>query len=102
MYYATTRPHHPDPAVGRVYVINNHGTYSYLTRSEQWRLWCLEFGAPIAFLTALALTKRWKISTGSFTDIPKNVRQQILRGPPRDYDKIRATYARDKKDDDFP
>jgi hypothetical protein len=32
--YVDTRPAHPDPAQGRTYVLNNHGTYRYLTKQE--------------------------------------------------------------------
>ena len=35
-HYATTRSHQADAAAGRIYQLNNHGSYVYLTRSEQW------------------------------------------------------------------
>jgi hypothetical protein len=32
--YVDTRPARPDPSQGRVYVLNNHGIYRYLTKQE--------------------------------------------------------------------
>ena len=32
--YVDTRPAHPDPSQGRTYVLNNHGSYRYLTKQE--------------------------------------------------------------------
>ena len=32
--FLDTRPAHPDPSQGRVYVMNNHGIYRYLTKKE--------------------------------------------------------------------
>lgn len=80
-YYSTTRPNRPDANSGRVYQLNNHGSYAYLTRSEQWRLWCLEFGALPVFLAAVELRRFWS---------------KPLQG----YDKTRATYHPGRKDAD--
>jgi hypothetical protein len=35
LQYSVTRPRCPDPAIGRVYSINNHGRIAYLARSER-------------------------------------------------------------------
>jgi hypothetical protein len=59
-YYSSTRPSRPDADSGRVYQVNNHGSYAYLTRGEQWSLWCLEFGTPPFFLAAATLAQRWR------------------------------------------
>jgi hypothetical protein len=80
-HYSATRPNRPDATSGRVYQLNNHGSYTYLTKSEQWRLRCLEFGALPFFLAAVELRRFWS-------------------RPLQDYDKIRATYDSDKKDAD--
>ena len=60
-HYAATRPNRPDPSSGRIYQLNNHGSYAYLTEGEQRRLWCLEFGGLPFFLVAAVLAKFWKI-----------------------------------------
>ena len=78
-YYSATRPNRPDATVGRVYQLNNHGSYAYLTKSEQWGLWCLEFGGLPFFFAAVAL-------------------RRFSRTPLQDYDKIRASYDSGGKD----
>jgi hypothetical protein len=99
-HYSATRPNRPDATAGRIYELNNHGSYAYLTKGEQGRLWCLEFGGVPFFLAAVALAKFWKIPTDTYRDIPKNVRDQIRNRPYQDYKKIRATYESDKNDAD--
>jgi hypothetical protein len=37
--YADSRPHAPQPEIGRTYPLNNHGTIGYLTKEEYWRIW---------------------------------------------------------------
>ena len=99
-HYAATRPQHADRAAGRVYVLNNHGSYAYLTQSEQRRLWYLEFGAWPLFIAAVALGRVWNVATGIFPEnIPKHVRDTLLKLPPQNYKKVRATYEVDKNDD---
>jgi hypothetical protein len=56
-HYSATRPHRADVSSGRIYQLNNHGSYAYLTKSEQQRLWCLEFGGIPFFLAALVMTR---------------------------------------------
>jgi hypothetical protein len=34
----------PDPSTGRVYELNNHGQFAYVTRTEYWRSEGLMFG----------------------------------------------------------
>ena len=34
IYLSKTRPHFPDPQIGRTIPLNNHGTISYLTAEE--------------------------------------------------------------------
>jgi hypothetical protein len=80
-HYSATRPNRPDTISDRVYQLNNHGSYAYLIKGEQWRLWCLEFGALPFFLAAAALQRFWS-------------------RPLQDYDKIRATYDSHKRDSD--
>lgn len=70
-HYSATRPRRPDISSGRIYQLDNHGSYVYLTKSEQWRLRRLEFGGLPFFITA-ALIER--------------------KRPREDLDKIRATY----------
>jgi hypothetical protein len=97
-HYSATRPNRPDATSGRIYQLNNHGSYAYLTQGEQRRLWCLEFGGPFLFLAAVALANFWKIQTDPYPDIPGHVRNQIKNGPYQDYKKIRATYESDENE----
>jgi len=99
-HYSATRPPRPDTSSGRVYQLNNHGSYAYLTQSEQHRLWLLEFGAPAIFVAAVVLAKYWRIPTGSSPDIPRNVLEQDLNRPYQNYEEIRRTYGSDAKDAD--
>jgi len=41
LQYAATRPSRPQAEIGRIYEINNHGTFAYLTFPEAVRLWGL-------------------------------------------------------------
>ena len=88
-HYSATRPHQPDQPAGRVFELNQHGSYAYLTKDEQWRLWLLEFGAWPFFVAGALLARYWKMWPD---DLPKNVRAQLYREPRRDYDKVRSTY----------
>lgn len=99
-HYSFTRPNRPDPTAGRIYELNNHGSYAYLTKGEQQCLWSLEFGGLPFFFAAVALARFWKIPTQPYSDLPKNVRDLIRSRPYQDYEKIRATYKADKKDVD--
>jgi len=99
-HYSATRPKRPDATAGRIHQLNNHGSYSYLTKDEQWRLWWLEFGGLPFFLAAVALAKFWKIPTDTYPDIPKDIRDQVRNRPYQDYKKIRATYESHKDDAD--
>ena len=42
LQYSSTRPHERVPEQGRIYEINNHSTYSYLTASENALLLALQ------------------------------------------------------------
>jgi hypothetical protein len=95
MHYAATRPNQPDPPAGRVFELNQHGSYAYLTSDEQWRLWLLQFGAWPFAIAGVLLARYWKITSGPLDDLPKNIREQLHSEPRRDYDKIRSTYKTD-------
>jgi hypothetical protein len=99
-HYATTRSHQADAAAGRIYQINHHGSYAYLTRSEQWPLWCLQFGGFALVVMGGILASSWNIPTDTYPEIPQRVRDQIMSRPYQDYDKIRATYESDRKGSD--
>jgi hypothetical protein len=99
-HYSATRPNRPNVPSGRIYQLNNHGSYAYLTKDEQRRLWCLEFGGIPFFLAAAALAKFWKIQTDTYGDIPRNVRYQMMNRPYENYKKVRATYESDKNNAD--
>ena len=44
-HYANVLPKQPEPNVGRIYVLNVHGTIVYLTAQENSLLTYLQFGA---------------------------------------------------------
>jgi hypothetical protein len=56
-HYSATRPKRADVASGRIYQLNNHGSYAYLTKGEQQRLWWLEFGGIPFVLAAMVVTR---------------------------------------------
>jgi hypothetical protein len=56
--YAATRPRSPQPEIGRIYPINNHGTVAYLNQSENLWLWFTAGSAAAIFTAAIALD-RW-------------------------------------------
>jgi hypothetical protein len=51
-HYVDTRPAHPDPSQGRTYVLNNHGSYRYLTKQEDNTLTMLTVVAFSLFICA--------------------------------------------------
>ena len=71
IHYSFTRPRHPDPAVGRIYQHNMHGSFTYLTSREMWQLRLLGIGAFAFGCGAVFLS----------------------RTPSASYDKVRATYT---------
>ena len=99
-HYSATRPNQPEATSGRIYQLNNHGSYAYLTKGEQRRLWCLEFGGLPFVLVAMTLARLWRIKTDPYADIPANVRDQIRNRPHQDLEKVRATYDSDTKKSD--
>lgn len=99
-HYSATRPIRPDTSSGRIYQLNNHGSYVYLTKREQWRLWFLEFGGVPLFLAAVVLAKFWKIPTDPNADIPGHVRNQVGNRCRQDHKAIKSTYTPDKNKDD--
>jgi hypothetical protein len=52
IYLEYTRPHAVDVAAGRIYALSNHGSIAYLTRSEYWFLYSLEYVAIGLFIVA--------------------------------------------------
>jgi hypothetical protein len=99
MHYDATLPRTPDAISGRVIPQNTHGSIVYLTRSEEFSLRCLGWGSGLLFLMAVVLDRRWKaLRRRPIDDLPRDVRDRILNGPPSDYDKIRATYNDDSDD----
>ncbi len=94
-YYSSTRPRQPDPATGRIYELNQHGSYAYLTADEHWTLLLLEFsGIPFVIVGGL-LARFWRVRLHPLDDYPKDVRERVYREPRRDYEKVRATYHDD-------
>jgi hypothetical protein len=53
--YAQTLPSLPDAAAGRIYLLNTHGTYVYLTISEHIRLYALIYSGAAFFLIAVLI-----------------------------------------------
>ena len=96
VHYSATRPHQPDATAGRIYQLNTHGSYAYLTIGEQLRLWCLGLGSLSFFIASGILARFWKIPTNTYAETPA----QIWSQPYQDYKKIRATYESDKDDAD--
>jgi hypothetical protein len=41
MYWWPNIPYSPDPTTGRVYALNNHGTYTYMNKTESDLRWAL-------------------------------------------------------------
>jgi hypothetical protein len=60
LLYANTLPRVPQPELGRVYSLNNHGTVVYLTQRENFALIGL-FIVSVALFTIFAwLTGAWR------------------------------------------
>ena len=53
----------PQPETGRIYESNNHGSFVYLTLSEELFGWGLFFSTFLFFYLAYQLNERWKIWT---------------------------------------
>lgn len=53
--YAHNLPESPDPGKGRVYEINSHGKFVYLTRSERDRMYILRYVALGFFVGAMGI-----------------------------------------------
>lgn len=62
--YAHSRPTVPDPAVGRIYALNEHGVVVYLNSAEKYRLDLFIWAAGGCFLLAILigvfLRKSWR------------------------------------------
>jgi hypothetical protein len=56
--YADTRPHVPDSSDGRVYSLNTHGTFVYLTIAELARLYGLMAAGALCTATGIAIAFR--------------------------------------------
>jgi hypothetical protein len=56
--YAASRPPTADPASGRVWQLNTHGSYAYLTRGEVARLAGLLGGGWVAIIASILLRQR--------------------------------------------
>ena len=54
-YYDRTRPPTPDPAVGRIYPLNTHGSIVYLLYEERVRLYGLIGAALIAGVVMIGI-----------------------------------------------
>jgi hypothetical protein len=98
--YDATRPPHPDPPAGRVYELNNHGSYVYLTADENMRLQLLGYGSWPLFVAAFFLSRLWNVTFDPFEKFPDNIRRLVRRGPRHDYANVRSTYRGDKESDD--
>jgi hypothetical protein len=55
IYYDGTRPTTPDPAVGRIYPLNTHGSIVYLLYEERVRLYRLIGAALIAGVVMIGI-----------------------------------------------
>jgi hypothetical protein len=55
IYYDGTRPTTPDPAVGRIYPLNTHGSIVYLLYEERVRLYGLIGAALIAGVVMIGI-----------------------------------------------
>jgi hypothetical protein len=58
--YAGTRPKSAQPAEGRIYALNTHGSVVYLTLGENVCLWSLELGGAGCMVTAMLIARRTK------------------------------------------
>ena len=56
--YAASRPRIADPASGRVWQLNTHGSYAYLTLGEVARLAGLAGGGWAAIIASILLRQR--------------------------------------------
>ena len=44
LHFDASKPTQPDPTIGRIYELSNHGHVVYLTLREQLTLWAVMFG----------------------------------------------------------
>jgi hypothetical protein len=58
LHYSSTRPHERMSEQGRIYEINNHGTHSYLTASENKLLLSLQVIPVLLFGVGYWLSQR--------------------------------------------
>lgn len=61
IYYSSSMPRTPDPAAGRIFPLNVHGTIVYLTKSQhlltKWSFW-IGFYAGLSALTVKLIFKK--------------------------------------------
>jgi hypothetical protein len=55
MHYAYSRPRVPDARTGRIYELNIHGSFIYLTRQEHLMLTALMVTAGVSFGAAVCI-----------------------------------------------
>jgi hypothetical protein len=76
IYYDRTRPPTPDPAVGRIYPMNTHGSIVYLLYEERVRLYGLIGAALIAGVVMIGI----ELLKGRFLRRPQaGLRSEALR-----------------------
>ena len=96
-YHDGSLPRVPQPATGRIYPSNNHGSIVYLTRSENELLEILQFGGAVPFIVAFVLNRRWRVFVDPLETLSPEQRYKVLHGPNTDYEKIRETYKTEDK-----
>jgi hypothetical protein len=92
--YSDAGPHHPDPMTGRIYILNNHGSYSYVTKQQHWRIDGLQIASLGIFVLGALLHQRLRLPNSRLLDdYPDNVRTQVLNSPSADYETVKGTYT---------
>jgi hypothetical protein len=87
----------PQPAAGRIYPSNNHGSIVYLTRSEMSLLELLQFGSAVPFFAAFFVNRRWRVFVDPLEGLTFEQRYKVLHGRVSGYRKARESYdAKDK------
>jgi hypothetical protein len=84
-------PRTSQPAIGRVYVSNDHGRIAFLTRDENYLFNALQVSAFIVFGLGFAADRRWKAHPQTDKTSISDLRQQNIVDP-ADYRAARASY----------
>ena len=80
-YHDGHLPNFPQPSIGRLYPSNNHGSFVYLTQSENDLLNRLAIFIPMPFFLGFVVNKKWRIFTDPLEGYSPEQRYKILRGP---------------------